>query len=293
MPGNYSRTRRQHTTTGEDDDDASSFSVSRAEDSRAEPFRYAKVHPHVSESRRTPPSSKSDMRNEASSSSRRRDADEWRPAEDRYAYSPSKDGHRRGGRDDPDDRDSDSRAPPREALSPSRQWTERHDQDHSGSKQQESSTPRYDSRDRDSGFSRWTPKDNRSDQRGERNRKGYNNSHNRQTDSWGRDEPRDAYNERRRDNGWSSRRRSNADDTTQYGSSEPPPASDDRSWEPSSSWQPAGTRNDNQGQRKQRPLKNKKGKKHINNDKRPRDWRTDDGHLNKYVELSTFSIAVV
>ncbi|KAJ3553208.1 hypothetical protein NM688_g3741 [Phlebia brevispora] len=233
---------------------------------------------------RTPPPSKSDMRTEASSSSRRRDAEEWRPAEDRYTYSPSKDGYRRGGRDDPDDRDSDSWPPPRDARSSARKWSDRYEQDHNNSNQQESWTPRYDSRDRDSGYSRWTPKDNRSDQRGERHRKSYN-SHNRRADSWGRDEPRDSYNERRRDNGWASRRRSNADESTQYSSNEPPTqTNDDRSWEPSSSWQSGNgrnDRNDNQGQRKHRHQKNKKGKKH-NSEKKVRDWRNDDGHWNNW-----------
>ena len=301
MPGNHSRPRRQFSAAGEDDDGASSFSLPRGDDSRAEPYSHSRRYSHASDSRRQSPSAKSDMRNDVSSSSRRRDVDDWRQADDRYTYSPSKDGHRRGGRDDVDDRDSDSWPPPRDTHhNTTRQW-EHYDQDYDdrkSSSQKESWTPRYDNRDRDSGFSRWTPKHNRNDNRGDRNRKTFT-SRDPRVDSWGRDEPRETYNERRRDNGWPSRRRSNTDDNAQSVFNEPLPSNGAPSerYSPEERWGPASrndNRNDNQGHRDRKVKhhnKNKKGKKH--NEKKPRDWRNDDGHLNKYVEVLLFLWYVV
>lgn len=291
MPGNHSRPRRQYTSTREDDDGASSFSVPRADDSRVDSFSRSKPYSNASDRYRTPPPSKSDMRNEGSSSSRRRDADERRQGDEGHAYSPSKDTKRRNDRDDRDDLDSPS-------WGSRKRWHEQNERENGNSNQKDSWTPRYD-RDRDTGFSRWTPKDTRSDQRGDRQRKGYGSHHGR-TDSWGRDEPRDSYNERRRDNGWASRQRSNADESAQYGPSEShKPTNDDRSWEPSSSWQSGNgrperhDRNDNQGQRKHKQHKNKKGKKQGDNstNSKKRDWRNDDGHWNKYVKTLLYSVA--
>jgi CTD kinase subunit alpha len=62
----------------------------------------------------------------------------------------------------------------------------------------------------------------------------------------------------------------------------------DRSWERASSWQPT-SRGDAQNQRIQnghrsgRPNKNSKnGKKNHSHNQQKRDWRGDDGNLNKY-----------
>ncbi len=279
MQGSQSRSRRQRAVGGEDDDGPSS----RADDSRfgSDSFTRSNRRSFASEGRKTSPSAKSgyDMRNEGSSSSRnRREADEWRPADDRYTYSPSKDGQRRGGRDDHDQRDAGSWGPARDSGS-GRQWLDGHEQEYTGSNNQESRTPRYE-RERDSGFSRWTPKEEQSGQRGDRRQSGFD-SNDQRNDSWGRGERRDSNTQEwRQDNGWASRRRSVVDDPPQHGaiSDQPQLKADERSWDP--------IRKETQGQQRKnnsnRHGRRHKGKKQTG-EKRLRDWRNDDGPLNKYV----------
>jgi hypothetical protein len=212
------------------------------------------------------------MRNDGASSSRnRRDMDEWRPENDRYDQSSSKDRYRRGGGDDYGGRDTDSYG--RDYPS-NRQYSDSHDDDrgpqsshHDGMGR---SPPVYD--DRDIGYSRWTPKDNRHNHRNDRGR-GYD-FNDRYKDSGRRDE----FKERQRDNGWASRRRINAEAPSSQahaGKSEHQ-ISDDRPGEPNPLGHTMNSRHENQKKNKHNKKKNK-----TKNEKRNRDWRNDDSHLNK------------
>ena len=208
------------------------------------------------------------MRNDGASSSRnRRDVDEWRPENDRYDQSPPKDRYRRGGGDDYAHRETDSYG--RDYPS-NRQYSDGYDDDrgpqgpyHDGMGR---SPPVYD--DRDAGYSRWTPKDDRANHRNDRGRAGYD-FNDRYKDSGRKDE----FKERQRDNGWASRRRNNVEVAPSQ-----PPIVDERPGEPSGSWQANSGRGENQKKNKHSKKKNKN-----KNEKRNRDWRNDDGHLNKCV----------
>ena len=109
--------------------------------------------------------------------------------------------------------------------------------------------------------------------------------------------------ELRRDNGWESRKQSNA----AQGWDEPPSkgwgpgrgdtsaAREDRSWEPSASWQPnrreggsgstPNQRSQNAGKSKSKNKNNKKGtnnaKQQQHQQHQKRSWRDDDNQLNK------------
>ncbi|EKM59511.1 uncharacterized protein PHACADRAFT_250065 [Phanerochaete carnosa HHB-10118-sp] len=227
------------------------------------------------------------MRNDGASSSHRgRGVDEWRPENNRYDQSPSKDSYRRGGRDDYGPRDTD---PYGRDYPSNRQYPDPYDDDArpttSYMDPSGRSPPGYD--DRDLGWSRWTPKDNRQNHRG-RGNLDFNDRHK----DGGRKEENSQFKERRRDNGWASRRRNNAETTTNanaipLGGGELP-SNDDRNAEPSSSWQP--THNGRgEGQRK----KHKKKKKNQNDKRNNRDWRNDDGHLNKCVLFPYFCSSFV
>jgi hypothetical protein len=66
------------------------------------------------------------------------------------------------------------------------------------------------------------------------------------------------------------------------------PKVEERSWEPAPSWQPSGRRdleqNSRNGQRNNYANRNSKGgKRGVYMNKQKRDWRNDDGNLNKYV----------
>lgn len=217
------------------------------------------------------------MRNDGATSSRNhRERDEWRPGNDRYDRSPSKDSYRRGGRDDYGPRDTDPFG--RDYPPANRQYSDGYDDDRGPQTSYMDPAPRspagYD--DRDTAWSRWTPKDNRAGPRNDRGRGNYE-FNDRYKDS-GRKEENREFKERRRDNGWASRRRTNPEvsaNMTPLGGFEPP-TSDDRPGEPSGSWQPANGRNETQRKNKHSKKKNK-----HKNDKRNRDWRNDDSHLNK------------
>lgn len=217
--------------------------------------------------------------------------DEWRPENDRYDQSPSKDSYRRGGRDDYGPRDTD---PYGRDYPSNRQYSDPYDDDRGPTTSYMDSSgrspPGHD--DRDLGWSRWTPKDNRQNHRNDRARGNFD-FNDRHKDN-GRKEESSQFKERRRDNGWASRRRNNPEPTTTtnanaipLGGGEPP-SNDDRNGEPSGSLQP-NNNGRSEGQRK----KHKKKKKNQNDKRNNRDWRNDDGHLNKCVRrlhsLSAFA----
>lgn len=225
------------------------------------------------------------MRNEGTSSSRgRRDADEWRPENDRYDQSPPKDTYRRGSRDDYGHRDTDSYG--RDFPSSNVQHSDSYEderkrlpynswQDGSGR------TPGWEESDRDLSWSRWTPKDNtRAARRNDKSRSDHDN-HDRFKDSSKKVESKEFRpQERRRDNGWASRRRNTNEmsaNSIPLGGVPEQPGSDDKPSEPSGTWQPTTGRNENQRKSKHNKKKNKNKNEKRNN----RDWRNDDGHLNK------------
>ncbi|GJE84848.1 serine/threonine-protein kinase [Phanerochaete sordida] len=220
------------------------------------------------------------MRNDGASSLHRgRGTDEWRPENDRYDQSPSKDSYRRGGRDDYAPRETD---PFGRDYPSGRQFSDSFDDDTrpTTSYMEPSGRSPAGFDDRDLGWSRWTPNDNRQNRRG---RGGMEFNDRRGDNGW--KEENNQFKERRRDNGWASRRRNNGDTTTNanaipLGGVEPlPPPQDERNGEPSGSWQPNLNGNGrSEGQRK----KHKKKKKNQNDKRNNRDWRNDDGHLNNW-----------
>lgn len=223
-----------------------------------------------------------------------RRGDEGRGTGDTYSMlSTTSDFHHEGRDDRQDLRPRDSGWPVKDPTS-GRPRVESLD---NGSKEepfQESSSwvpPRNDDRSSDVG---WTPESSRRAQRGERNNR--YRPDDRRGDGRDRDtrkqNGRDDW--RTRDDGWGSRVRSdensNVPSKTQSTVAERvEPASEDR-WEPASSWQ-QNHRGSQSNQRNQYSSNNKstnKGKghkKHNHNNKQRRDWRADDGHLNKYVFL--------
>ena len=227
------------------------------------------------------------MRKEGASSSRsRRDADEWRPENDRYDQSPSRDSYRRGGRDDYGHRDTDPYG--RDFPSSNMQHSDGYEDErkrfsHNSWQDGSGRTPAWEESDRDLSWSRWTPKDNnRSGRRNDRGR-GDHDNHDRFKDPNRKGESKEFKpQERRRDNGWASRRRNNNNEISAnsipLGGGSEQQSHDEKAGEPSGTWQPTAGRNENQRKSKHNKKKNK-----INSEKRNnnRDWRNDDGHLNK------------
>ncbi|KAI0960240.1 hypothetical protein AcW1_004808 [Taiwanofungus camphoratus] len=294
MHSSLGRSRRQQQQGSGVDEEAPSPLVPRADEPRSESFSHSHRYSHRSESYRPspPPRTAYNMRQENSSSRHRRDNDDWRAADsshsshDRYNYS-SKDVYHRGERDDYD--------PPDAHYNTSRQWPDGYEPGYTASTYPESSswTPstRYD---RANSYSKWPTEEGLSGQQSEKGRPRY--SDDRQDEGWTRDDRRNGSGQDwRRDSSWeprqaesqahswdnSSRRWSG---THVEGSQH---AGEDRSWEPSASWQP-NSRNGAQGYRHQNSNKSsnqnksaKSGKKHHNN-RQKRDWRQDDGHLNNW-----------
>ena len=110
--------------------------------------------------------------------------------------------------------------------------------------------------------------------------RGEQDSNDRSKDGGRREEGKEFKpNERRRDNGWASRRRNNNEmsaNSIPLGSGPQNQGFDDKNGEPGGTWQPNASRNESQRKNKHSKKKNK-----HKNDKRNRDWRNDDGHLNK------------
>lgn len=291
--------------------------VPRADELSPEPYSRAVQTSHHSDSYR-PPSTSSrasyDMAREPSSSRSRHEVDSWRPdaTHDRYEYTAPNDGYRRGGgRDDYDvveQRDTEGwgRSGRDGRYSHSREeWPQRYERSYSSSSYPEPSSwpthppPSYDSR--SASYSHWGADDSRNhtpDDRGHDRAQGHGRP-DRQPDreQWSTDQRREKSDQKwQSDAGWDSRRRDqrgSQDEPTRHSSTQESPT-DDRSWEPAPSWRASArhdSRNDSQTQRSQNSHrnsnsnKNSKGaKKNQNqNNKQRRDWRTDDGNLNKLV----------
>lgn len=113
---------------------------------------------------------------------------------------------------------------------------------------------------------------------------------------WGRDHHRDKKGQKfQSDSGWDTHRRQRGwDAPTAW--RDPSHSKDnvdltDRSWEPAPSWRPSGRSDNGQGHRNGQRTSNadrasnstsKSGKRVPHHNKVKRDWRTDDGTLNKY-----------
>ncbi|KAI0340936.1 hypothetical protein BDW22DRAFT_1430583 [Trametopsis cervina] len=259
-----------------DDEGASSFAASRGDKTGSDTHTHSNHHPRQSEKRRHSPS-RADMREDVTSSSSRtyRENDERRTADDRYDYTPSKDGRRHGRRDDNDQRAKDSYPTSRESYysSSSKQPADSYDRDRDMDDSHHDTsawTPRKDNK--DYSRSRWGVKDGRGGQRSDRGRGGYD-MNDRFNDSRNRDDLNSR--DRQRDNGWGSRRSTNGEaiaNTLSSTFSDHP--QDDRTGYSYASAPSSSSRQD--AQRKARK-KHKKPK----TEKRAREWRTDDTHLNK------------
>ncbi|KZT74392.1 Pkinase-domain-containing protein [Daedalea quercina L-15889] len=187
---------------------------------------------------------------DSSSSRSRRDTD------DRLSGDPQSSQGRQGlsAKDGPRGRDEHDRDAPYNGSGRAYGY----DQNHSTPSRQESSswTPRYDR----SGGHGERPEDDVHSQQSERGRGRYGED--RRDSGWPR-----------RDGGGTERRRSPRDESIPR---------EDRAWEPSASWKPAGRGDQPQRQNnsKRTPRnKNGKGKK---NKQQKRDWRADDSQLNNW-----------
>lgn len=302
--------RRNRGNKGQDDEQ---FLDSRVDESRSESYSRPQQSSHRTESYRPPPISNRasyDVNREASTSRNHRDTDSWRPADavpDRYQYA-SNDGYHRGGRDDYDGVDSRNTEewPVRPTSDthhsqPRGEWPQRYDPSYSSSTYLESSswnTPSTTSYNhRKPSYDQWTSRDSTRSHVPDESTPSMGPLEDRpievEQSGWLRDQRRDKGGQKfQSDSGWDTRRRSK-------GWKEPNPQeaplphegghTGDRSWEPAPTWQPS-TRGDphnqrnNFGQRNSYPNRNAKGgggKRTQNQNKQRRDWRSDDGSLNK------------
>ena len=228
------------------------------------------------------------------------------PDDDRHVYTLHDGYHRHsGGRDeyeyvetrDPDPWSSRSHHDIRYSQS-REEWSHRYDQNYMASSYTESSwnPPLHDGR--GTPFDHWPTEEARVD-----NRRGMATTPDRHHEQeWHRDHRRDKDPQIfQSDSGWDARRGGKGwdephlwDDTSYQKDRrkvEDHPKTEDRSWEPAPSWQPSGRReleqNNRNGQRNNHPNRNSKGGKRgafVNKPKR--DWRNDDGNLNKCVKIS-------
>lgn len=294
MQPSQARTRRQRKDSFGDDDDGAS-SLARVHGFRSKHLSHFDSHRHSRPQegyRNSPPRDRFDMREDKYSS--RRDDDEHGSGRSRTGYSPSKDHLRRRGRDDFERRDTESWASVEDSHY-SRPWKDDtgYPTAGRGDSRAEGSWPSNRSDHRDADNSQWTPDNEHSSYREDRNRRRFN-TNDRQRDGWGKSENKRSSNTRdwRRDNGWEGRRRSTVDE---HPSQQAPPSTSDnsrqqgeeRTWEPAASWKPNNRPGHNQnqgqgqGQTQKRQNNRNKGKKKKHNQQK-KDWRApDDSHLNK------------
>ncbi|KAI0698581.1 hypothetical protein BC835DRAFT_643992 [Cytidiella melzeri] len=284
MPSNGHNKRHY---ASEEDEGASSFAASRGDKTGSNPLTRSNHHSRHTEQTRHSSTSKADMRDDAASSSSRTyyDNDDRRTADDRYDYSPSKDGRRRGKRDEYHQRArasySDSGVATYSHSSVQQTDSYDYDRDYDDSTHDPSSwTPRKDIK--GNGRSHWGSKDVLGGQRSDRGWAGFE-LNDRFTEPGNRDDatPR----ERQRDNGWASRRTVNGNG---YSNVLEPVSSgrhqDGRTGDPYAG--PPSSSQKSEGQRKKK--KHKKSKA----EKQSREWRSsnDDTHLNKCVHAFSFQL---
>jgi hypothetical protein len=309
MHSSHNRQRRQRGNNVDDDERGSRLDVS-------DPYSRPRQYNHSPDTYRPATSSARPTYTTETSSSRHHD--EWPdpyPVHDRY-FPPSNDVYSRNSRDDYEvleSRDTDGwRDHPAGDVhyaDPGRGWGQRYDHGPSTSSYPEptSWTPvgAYD--DRGPSHDHWVAED----------RSGPPNEHNhirsdvesnrgeRDTHVWRRNARKDGRrasgkDERRggdpstwrSDSGWESRRTENRNqviiepaEKSAINHDDSRPSADERSWEPAPSWQPQ-KRSGAQGHGNQKGSRNnqsnkKGGKKNQAQNKQKRDWRTDDGNLNK------------
>lgn len=310
MYSSHGRSRRRRDSPGEDDEATTPLLVSRAEEPRSDPYSRPHQFSHHTKSYRASSTTMStrapyDANREASSSRSHRDSMDWRAGDDshaspdRYSYSSSKDTYNRGGRDDYDTAESKdfetwAARPSGDSHSTSRpEWTQRYDQNYSSTSW--NAPVAYENR---STHDQW-PEDDHSRPPDERDSRLALEDRpvDRGASGWHRDERRETKGQNwRRDSGWDTRRVENRNkirneprqwnNASHADSHHSHHSVDDRSWEPAPTWQPSN-RSDLQGQRHHNGRSNhsnknsKGGKKGQQHNKQRRDWRTDDGNLNK------------
>jgi hypothetical protein len=295
----HARNNRRHRgNKGQDDD----HYLVPQEDTET----YPRLHKpsHQTESYRSSPASNRAPydSNREGSTSRSRHLDSWRyadPDEDRHNYT-SHDGYHRhsGGRDeyeyaetrDPEPWSSRPHHDVRYSQSHD-EWSQRYDHGYLSSSYAESSswTPSLlDSR--NTSFDHWPAEETRLDDR--RGMPVSNDTH--REEGWQHHQDK-GHHKFKSDSGWDTRRGGKGwdephvwdDPSNEKGRSKV----EDRSWEPAPSWQPSGRRdsehNSRNNQRNNNANRNSKGgKRGAYANKQKRDWRNDDGNLNKYVAAS-------
>lgn len=310
------RNHRRHRTNKEPSDEL----PLRHDESYAEPYSrsHSHSHSHHVDSYRAPSSSSRtsyDMNREASSSRTHHESDSWHPPSSHDKYEPT-DNYRRGPRDDydvMDSRGSDTWARPTNdshSLQSREDWSQRYDKGYSSSSYPETSSwssrnpSSYD--DRNVSYSHWSQDEPRSHPVDDRGRDVLEKQSDRDSAQWQREERRDDRRDKNEqkwqaDSGWDSRRRDGQGSARDVDRDRwaptpaapvlPPPESpsikEHRSWEPAPGWR-SPDRHDIQrqrsqnGQRRSSPTRSLKGGKRTQTqNKQKRDWRTDDGNLNK------------
>jgi len=239
--------------------------------------------------------------NKEGSTSRSRQLDSWQyadPDDDRHKYA-SHDGYHghSGGRDgyeyvEARDPDLWSARPHHDVRysQPREEWTHRYDHGYVTSSYAESSSwnpPLHDGR--STSFEHWPSEETRVD---DRRVAATNDRHHER--EWHRDHRRDKGPPKfQSDSGWDSRRGGKGWDELHVwddAHEKDRPKFEDRSWEPAPSWQPSERRDFEQsnrsGQRNNHANRNSKGGRrgaYAYANKQKRDWRNDDGNLNKFV----------
>lgn len=301
--------RRHRGHKGQDDEH---YLGAHGDETRTEVYSRHNEAPHRTESYRTPSTiarSSYDVNREASTSRTHRHSDSWRRGdheEDRHQYT-SNEGYKRHGRDEYEDvdrrdtRDTDTwsgRSHDDAQYSQSRgDWSQRYERGYVSSSYVESSSwnvPNHTSHDsRTIPFDRWAPEDPPPDDR--HGIPAADDRHiERETPDWHRGQSRDKGNHKfQSDSGWNSRRRKGWGDQGWEETTQKKDISsmDDRSWEPAPTWQPSSRGDYEQasrsGQRNSNASRNVKGgKRNVYPAKPKRDWRSDDGTLNKSVHFT-------
>jgi hypothetical protein len=295
--------RRHRGHKGHDDE---LYIGAHGDEPRAETYSHHNEAPHRTESYRTSSTahrSSYDANREASTSRTQRHSDPRRRGdheEDRHHY-PSDEEYRRHGRNEYEDverRTADawsSRSHNDAQYIQSRgEYSQRYDLGYASSSYAESSSwnasnpPPHDIR--SIPFDHWAQEDPQPDDRhgvpvvDERHLE-------RDPTEWQRDQRREKGNQKfQSDSGWDSRRRKGWGDPAWDDPSRKKDTSsvDNRSWEPAPTWQPSGRGDYEHASRSNQRNNNanrsaKGGKRSVYPVKSKRDWRNDDGSLNKFV----------
>lgn len=306
-----SHLRNNRRNRGHKEQEDEHYLGAQGDEARSETYPRLQEMPHHDEGYR--PSSTSQRpsydTNREASTSRNQRSESWRRTgpEDPYV---TNDGyhHHGGGRDDHDvleARDADGwtgRTQTNARYPNSRNdWAQqRYEHGYGSSSYAESSSRNHHNvipRDnRNSSYDQWTSDDSRGD-----DHHGMaapdDGRLDREAPNWRPDQRRDKGGQKfQSDSGWGTRRAKTWDDTWEDPQDKTRSVVDDRSWEPAPSWQPSGQGSHGQhnrnGQRGNHANRNfnatSKGGKRVIYSKPKRDWRNDDGTLNKYILFKKF-----